>query len=383
MAEKPSLLLINYEFPPLGGGAGTATLNIARELVQLGARVTVLTSAFSGLPRDEELHGYRVIRIPTLRRRKDRCSVFEMIIFMLSAAIFAIPIARKTHAQVTIAFFSIPCGPIAYLLKRFLGIHYIVSLRGGDVPGYLGEELAFFHRLTAPLTRLIWRNASDVVANSEGLQQLARRALPEADIAVVPNGVDFVKFLPGTDCIRPTLSLLFVGRLHMQKGLDTLLQALYRLPPEYRNYRLIIVGDGPERDPLTQLAAALQLTAQIDFLGWVDREHIPGVYADADAFVFPSRDEGMPNAVLEAMAAGLPIVATRISGSEELVTSQGNGFLVAVDDIPALTEALRQVIIDPALRRRMGEASRRRVEQDYSWQATAAAYLRMALNASK
>ncbi|HEX7766452.1 MAG TPA: glycosyltransferase family 4 protein, partial [Nitrospira sp.] len=178
MAGKPSLLLINYEFPPLGGGAGTATLNIARELARLGADVTVLTSAFRGLPRDEYLHGYRVIRVPTLRRRKDRCSIFEMIVFMMSAAFFSIPIARATGAQTTIAFFGIPCGPIAYLLKLVLRIPYIVSLRGGDVPGYLGQELAFFHRITAPITRLVWRNAAHVVANSEGLQRLAYQSAP-------------------------------------------------------------------------------------------------------------------------------------------------------------------------------------------------------------
>jgi glycosyltransferase involved in cell wall biosynthesis len=382
MAGKPSLLLINYEFPPLGGGAGTATLNIARELARFDADVTVLTSAFRGLPREEYLHGYRVIRIPTLRRRKDRCSIFEMIVFIISAAIFSVPIARKTRAQATIAFFSIPCGPIAYLLKLLLRIPYIVSLRGGDVPGYLGQELAFFHKITAPITRLVWRNAAHVVANSDGLQRLACRSVPDTQIAIVPNGVDYEKFVPGKGNVHPVLSLLFVGRLHMQKGLDSLLRALHRLAPEYRNYRLSIVGDGPERDTLAHLARDLQLADKIDFLGWVDRDRIPEIYAAADAFLFPSRDEGMPNAVLEAMAAGLPILATRISGSEELVVDRENGLLVAVDDIPAMAEALQLIIADPETRCRMGQASRHRIEQHYSWQSTARAYFQMAAHQS-
>ena len=378
MAEKPSLLLINYEFPPLGGGAGTATFNIARELARMGAEVTILTSAFRGLPRSEYIHGYRVVRIPTLRRRKDRCSIFEMITFMISAALFSLPVARKSRPQMTIAFFSIPCGPIAYLLKRLLRIPYIVSLRGGDVPGYLGQEFAFFHRITAPVTRLVWRNATHVVANSEGLQRLASQAMPDTEIVIVPNGVDFEKFVPGNGSTQPVLSLLFVGRLHMQKGLDSLLHALSSLLPEDQNYRLSIVGDGPERGPLTQLARDLRLDDRVDFLGWIDRDRIPVIYAAADAFLFPSRDEGMPNAVLEAMAAGLPILATRISGSEELVVDRENGLLVAVDDIPAMTTALGLIISDQTLRHRMGEASRRRIEQYFSWQSTARAYFRMA-----
>ncbi len=380
MAEKRRLLLINYEFPPLGGGAGTATLNIARELAALGADVTVLTSAFTGLPRRERLHGYEVVRIPTLRRRKDRCSVFEMLVFIASATIFCLPIARRSGATATIAFFSIPCGPIAYLLKRLLKMPYIVSLRGGDVPGYLGQELALYHRLTAPLTRLVWRQADHVVANSGGLQDLAARAMPDVDIEVIPNGVDLDTFIPGDGTARTPLTLLFVGRLHMQKGLDTLLRAFAEVPANLRaGCRLILVGDGPERHPLQELANHLDLSHLIEFRGWVDRDKIAGVYASADIFVFPSRDEGMPNAVLEAMAAGLPIIGTRISGSEELVIEGENGLLVGVDDVGALAAALTRVIGDGDLQRQMGQASRRRIESRYSWRTTAAAYFDMAV----
>jgi glycosyltransferase involved in cell wall biosynthesis len=325
------------------------------------------------------LHGYEIVRIPTLRRRKDRCNVFEMLVFIASAAVFSLPIARRSGSQVTIAFFSIPCGPIAYLLKRVLKMPYIVSLRGGDVPGYLGQELAFYHRLTAPLTRLVWREAEHVVANSNGLRQLAAQAMPEVDIAVVPNGVDLDTFVPGAGSVRTPLALLFVGRLHMQKGLDTLLRALALIPARLRDgCRLILVGDGPERLPLQNQAQQLGLAHLLDFRGWVDRTEIAQIYATADVFVFPSRDEGMPNAVLEAMAAGLPVVATRISGSEELVAEGENGMLVPVDDAEALATALARVIDDAELRQRMGRASRQRIELQYTWRTTATAYFDMA-----
>ncbi|MDY0884062.1 glycosyltransferase family 4 protein [Dongia soli] len=380
MAQKRRLLLINYEFPPLGGGAGTATLNIARELTALGAEVTVLTSAFAGLPKREMMHGYEVIRIPTLRRRKDRCSVVEMTVFIISAAFHCLPIARGIRADIAIVFFSIPCGPIGYLLKRILGLPYIVSLRGGDVPGYLGKELAFYHWLTAPLTRLVWRQAAHVVANSGGLQQLARQALPEIKIEVIPNGVDLNSFVPAQHpASGGPLALLSVGRLHVQKGLDVLLQAMAKLPPQLRDAcRLILVGDGPERGPLQELASQLGLSQLIEFRGWVDRAEIAAIYAAADLFVFPSRDEGMPNAVLEAMASGLPIVATRISGSEELVVEGGNGLLVEVDDAEALAAALGRLIENASLRMQMGHASRQRIEERYSWPLTAKAYYDMA-----
>jgi glycosyltransferase involved in cell wall biosynthesis len=380
MAKKRRFLLINYEFPPLGGGAGTATFNIARELVVLGADVTVLTSAFAGLPKREYLHGYEVIRIPTLRRRKDRSNILEMATFLASAVFHCLSVTRTSGASITIAFFSIPCGPIGYLLKRLLGVPYIVSLRGGDVPGYLGKELDLYHRLTKPLTRLIWRHATRVVANSDGLRQLAQQAMPDIEVEVIPNGVDLKTFAPGHRSTRHPLSLLFVGRLHMQKGLDVLLQALAMLPPHLRDVsRLVLVGDGPEKASLQRLAAQLGLLRMVEFRGWVDRKDIAAIYATADIFVFPSREEGMPNAVLEAMASGLPIIATRISGSEELVVTGKNGILAEVEDVPALAAALGQLMTDATLRDRMGRASRERIEERYSWQATAKAYYEMAL----
>ena len=101
-------------------------------------------------------------------------------------------------------------------------------------------------------------------------------------------------------------------------------------------------------------------------------------YRQADLFVFPSRDEGMPNVVLEAMASGLPIVATAIAGSEELVREGENGHLIPPEDAAAMTTAIAHLLSQPATRRAMGEASRRRIEQEYTWARVAAGYLGLA-----
>jgi glycosyltransferase involved in cell wall biosynthesis len=378
MPKAHRLLLINYEFPPLGGGAGTATFNIARELAAQGAEVTVMTSAFQGLPRRERLHGYDVLRIPTLRRRKDRCSVAEMIVFMLSACCHCWPILWRCRPTTVIAFFGIPCGPIAFLIRLVARTPYIISLRGGDVPGYLAHELGFYHRLTAPLTRIVWRHAKDVVANSNGLRDLAARADPSVDIKMIPNGVDLTAFRSGRRQ-NDMAAILFAGRLHRTKGLDTLLKALAQLPPALRPaWRLIVVGDGPERQPLAQLADELGLGSQVIFMGWIDRADLAGIYADADIFAYPSQEEGMPNAVMEAMAASLPVIGTRTRGSDEVIVDGTTGMLVEYGDIPALAVAVSQLLSDRDLRQRLGAAGRARVEASFSWRATAAAYLELA-----
>ena len=370
------ILLVNYEYPPLGGGAGQATASLAREFVTAGHEPLVLTSRFKGQPSVEDVDGVRIQRVPVIRHRADRCTPPEMLTFLLSASAAALGSVCAWKPDVVVAFFGIPSGPIGLLLRLINRTPYIVSLRGGDVPGFQPYDLAFFHKLLGPIIRLLWKNAAGVVANSAGLQSLARRFAPEMEIAVIPNGVDAQTFHPTSapaEAPRP-VQLLFVGRVVFQKGLDVLLRALAMLPSSH-DFRLEIIGDGDQREPLAAEIRRLGLEQKITFAGWCDRAAIAERYQQADVFVFPSRDEGMPNVVLEAMASGLPIVATAIAGNEDLVREGENGCLVPTEDAAALAAALTRLIERPDLRRTMGRASRAIVEREYTWQRVAACYL--------
>ncbi|WP_372400572.1 glycosyltransferase family 4 protein (plasmid) [Azospirillum sp. HJ39] len=380
------LLLINYEFPPLGGGAANATDNTARELVALGVEVVVVTSAFAGLPRVERrADGVEIRRIPTLRRRRDRSSVVEMLAFLASSLVMVPWIAARWRAHATIAYFGLPCGPAAWTVKALFGVPYVVSLRGGDVPGFQYDGISLYHRLAGPVIGWLWRRASAVVANSGGLADLARRFAPDQPVAIIPNGVDARRFTPATAAADAAggLSLLFVGRVVRQKGLDVLFDALASLPPALlAGVTLRIVGDGPARPELEAQAQRLCLSECIRFLGWLGRDELPAAYRSADAFVFPSRDEGMPNVVLEAMAAGLPVVATRIAGNRDLVVDGETGLMLEPDDVPALASAIARLAGDAPLCRRLGEGGRRRVVEHFSWRAVASSYRDLALAAS-
>ena len=385
-SEKPvrRLLLINYEFPPLGGGAGNATDYIAAELAGAGAEVKVLTSAFAGLPAFERRNGFEIHRIPVVRRRPDRCSVSEMLTFLLSSLIFAPLLAWRWRPDGTLAFFTIPCGPAAWLIRLLFGVPWVASLRGGDVPGFLPEQIGAYHRLTKPAILALWANAAAVVANSDGLAELARRATARTPIMMLPNGVDTGRYCPAPEPHRPDaasgLRLLFVGRIVRQKGLDLLLDALGGLPDDIT---VDIVGDGPEHAPLLQQAARLGLSGRIRVLGWLDREALPAHFHAADAFVFPSRDEGMPNAVLEAMACGLPVIATDVRGMAEVVVDGESGWLVPLADRAALRAAIEQCRADPEGRRRRGAGGRQRAEARFGWRATALGYLEIFQNARR
>ena len=247
------------------------------------------------------------------------------------------------------------------------------------MPGFQPYDLALFHRLLGPVIRWLWRSAAAVVANSAGLRDLARRGAPTQPVRVIPNGVDAHTFHPPAENERAPgapVRLLFVGRVVFQKGLDVLLRALAALPPELA-WELEIIGDGEQRAALTAEAARLGFAERITFAGWCERAQIAERYRAADVFVFPSRDEGMPNVVLEAMASGLPIVATAIAGSEELVREGENGHLVPTEDAAALAAALAHLLAAPERCRALGRASRAIVEREYTWACVAAAYLAM------
>jgi glycogen synthase len=365
------ILIINSEYPPIGGGAGNASASIARCLTKMGHEIVVVTSRFGNLRHQEKNDHLTIYRIPALRQRQDRSHAFEQIIFILSASFWILRLIHHLKPDAALAFFGVPSGAVAYFTKIIFKIPYIVSLRGGDVPGFRPYDFWIYHKLIAPCLRLIWRNASAIVANSNGLRDLALMFDSRFNISIIPNGVDFDLYKT-EQRNESSLLLLSVGRIVHQKGFDVAIRALANLKDLAWEWR--IAGDGPQMGGLKLLAQELGIDHRVIFLGWQSREQLIEQYKQSSLFLFPSRHEGMPNAMLEAMASGLPIIASRIAGNEELIVDGETGVLFPSEDADALRAALRKLIPDASLRRKMGDASRRRIEEHYSWETTAQQY---------
>lgn len=370
------ILLINYEYPPVGAGAATASQAIARCLVTSGHAITILTAAYEGHVGLSDEGGVKVVRIPARRRKRESATIGEMASFLWSSVIHVRRIVRDEKVQAMIAFFSIPSGPAAWWAHRGTGIPYLVSLRGGDVPG-AEAGLGLVHHLLTPLRRRILRSARAVVANSAGLQTLAEKADPVA-VRLVPNGVDTQHFVPPNGEDRPAgpHRLLYVGRFQAQKNLSWMLGQL----AEFRAtsslaFRLDLVGDGPERPALTAQVEALGLADLVRFHGWQDRALLRSRYQAADLVINPSLYEGMPNVLLEAMACGRPVLASRVAGNDSVVADQKTGWLYPLNDGTEFRRALQTLLADPALGRRLGQAARARAVAEYSWDACAQSYL--------
>ena len=345
--QKLKILIINYEFPPIGGGAGNASYYIARELSKLKHEVRVVTAAFGDLPRVEHHLGFDIVRIPAWRKRIERCSILEMTSFLVSGLWHVSMHKEYRHFDKVLAFFTVPCAPMAFYMKVRWKIPYVTLLRGGDVPGFkgIGKLAATAHFFLRPLIRFLWRQSDAVVANSKGLAALAKQTL-NMTISVIPNGVDTEFFKPRDwkKDITGSIQMLFVGRLSIQKGILPFLRFL-ETTHGYPEWHLKIVGEGPLGALLKSIVAQSKiLVDRVTFTGWLSREQLVTVYQASDIFVFPTLDEGMPNAVLEAMACGLPIIATNVAGNEDLIKPGENGFLFEMNNLKKLHEDLSSLL---------------------------------------
>jgi glycosyltransferase involved in cell wall biosynthesis len=379
------ILVLNYEYPPLGGGAAVATAALAHGLSERGVAVDVVTAGPGpdgerrSAERPEQLEdgGLTVYRVKSRRTGVHQAGMGDAASYLVAA----LPVIRgllRSHKYDAIhVFFSLPTGALLPLL-RLRGTPVVVSLRGSDVPGYdpHNSSLQRAHWLLAPLTRWIWRRADRVVAVCESLGQLALRTWPDLRYAVVPNGVDLTLFHPAAPATRPAsrrIRCIAVARLIERKGLGDLIRALALLEPG--RFELEIVGGGADGDVLRDLADQLGVAGDVRFLGPLSRAGVAERLREADLFTLPSSAEAFGNVFAEALASGLPIVGSATGGIPDLVEHGSNGLLVSPGDVHALAGAIRYLGEDPELRAEMALRNRAKAEATLEWTQVTRRYL--------
>ncbi|MFZ5982508.1 MAG: glycosyltransferase [Patescibacteria group bacterium] len=372
------ILFLNYEYPPLGGGAGNANKYIFGEFQKIpDLEVDFITSSPEKAGSEEKLG--KNITIHRVDIGKDPKNLHyqsqkDLLAYAFRAFFLARKLAKKNHYDLSHSFFTVPCGFISLCLKMSFGIPYIVSLRGSDVPGY-SERFSWLYKLLSPLIRFIWKKSAHVVANSQGLKELAQKSSPEQVIDVIVNGVDTEEFKPRENKNRPDgiFRILCISRLTHRKGINYLLDAFKIVRAKYPEIELVIGGEGDAEGELREQAEKLGIKNQVNFLGRIPHEKVSRIYASADVFVLPSLNEGMSNTILEAIASGLPVIATDTGGTRELVQEEKNGFVVKTKDAEDIAQKLERLIAAPNLLENMGQASREKAE-DMSWKKVAKDY---------
>lgn len=369
------ILLINYEFPPIGGGAANATFNIGKCLSLQGHDVLVLTSAYQNLKGWCQEGGMAVFRCPAIRKKLGQSNMVEMVSYVFSA-LFQLPKLIKNHRiEGMVVFFSFPCGPIGLLGNLLYNTPYIVSLRGGDVPGN-EARLLLLHNILKPLRRMVLKHSSAVIANSDGLKKLSLIADPY-QVHVVPNGIDTDFFKPGGKKSN-SIRFLFVGRYQSQKNLFFLLNRMNEIfKKNILQFELHLVGAGPQESSLKFYANKLDIHDCIYWHGWCSHERLRLYYQRAYCLINPSQCEGMPNVILEAMACGIPIIASNVPGNRDIIRHGETGFLFDLEKPEQLYDDVLTLVNNPTLAFSMGNKGREYVEKKFSWAKTAIEYVKL------
>ena len=367
------ILMLNYEFPPIGGGGGQAHRALLQQYAgRRDLSVEVLTSApRPGFSTEEFARNIRIHKVGLHKKDLHLWRRSEIMVWLVKAGSCYRRLIRQQEYDLVHAFFGFPTGWLCYRTARRLP--YLISLRGSDVPG-ANARLKLEYQILGPLVfKPIWRKASSLVACSAGLKVRALRFLPSAQIQVIPNGVDLERFHPAEVGKDPgKLRLLTVGRLSVTKRLPLLLEMVEALRSQGSQAHLTVVGGGALEAGLRQSLAQRNLRDAITMVGRREGSEMPEIYRQHDVFVSASMQEGMSNAMLEAMASGLPIVTTRCEGVEELIAD--NGVVVDAPEPRKLAEAVRRLAADQALRKAMALAARTRASL-FSWSCAADQYI--------
>ena len=337
------ILILNHEYPPIGGGGGQAAQDIARELANRGHEITIITAHMKGLPRDELVENIRILRLPSLRKHSYQAGFLAMGMYIFAAIAAGFQVIRRWRPDVIHVHFAVPAGATAWILSRLTGTPYVLTAHLGDIPGGVPEKTGRWFRWVFPFTKPIWRDAANVVTVSEYTRSLIQQTY-KIDPIVIPNGIKLENENPAKLEVHDPPVVIFAGRFMPQKNLVELVEilALVKDVP----WNCIMVGDGPLLEEVRRTIAIHDLEKRFALPGWVTTQQVLAYLAQSDLLFMPSLSEGLPVVGLQALTMGLAIVASRVGGNVDLVEAGSNGFLADPNDRIAFSNALRSLLSD-------------------------------------
>lgn len=333
-----NILVINYEFPPIGGGGGTMSKDMVMQLAQMGHHIDVVTMWYKNLPHIEKHDGYTIHRVNCLRSKMQICYPWEQATYILSAIKYikkSLDIARYDFCHV---HFIVPSGVVAWYINKKYGLRYIVTAHGSDVEGHNNKRFKLMHKLIRPMWSKIVRNAVAVVSPSSNLLDLMKTNDPQGNYHLIPNGIELDFYRRIQDDFSKKKRILVMSRLNEAKGVQDVLKAYAEL--SLPDWKLQIVGDGPYKTELVELSKKLEIEDRVDFCGWV--EHKGDSYkqylGQASIYISGSRFENCPMSVIEAAAAGCQVILSDIPGHRNLMND--NCLYYSCSDIDRLSKLI-------------------------------------------
>ncbi len=373
------LLVVNYEYPPLGGGGGVLCRDMCECMVEMGHEVTVLTSGFHQLADHENIHGVEIYRVPVwFRSGNQTATIASMLSFYPLACRAGRRLLQQQSFDLINSYFAIPSGPVGHHLAKYSGLPNVLFLLGGDV--YDPSKRLSPHR-TPLLKQTVGHmidKADAVMAGSENTCHSARTYYhSQRPIDVVPLGLKLAKPVAASKTelgLEQQQSVLCtIGRLVRRKNIPELIDILAEVNQTVAT-TLVVMGDGPEAGNIRNYARQLGLEKQVILAGRVEELRKQQYLDAADLYVSSSMHEGFGLVFLEGMQAGLPVVCYNNGGQTDFLEQGRTGGLIELGDKQAFINEVSKLLQQPALCATIGQHNKTRVE-DYDIRRCTEQYL--------
>ena len=379
MKAKKVLIFSFAYYPRLIGGAEVAVKEITDRIQSSDIEFDMITLR-KDAPSFERIGNVNVYRVGFPWVSTNNNSKFLRIFkypYILLAFLKATRLHKKNNYDAIWSIMANYAGFAALLFKsKNPKVPFLLTLQEGDLPGYIRARVGIFY----PVFKKIFAKADRIQTISNFLTDWARSLGAKCAIDVVPNGVDFESFSKVISTTQrkeirrafgftdSDIVVITTGRLVLKNAVDVVLRAMSLLGP---SYKFLSLGDGADLEKLNDLSKSLGIENRVIFNKFVSHSELPAYLQASDIFVRPSRSEGLGNSFLEAMAAGIPVVATQVGGIPDFLTDGETGLFCEVDNPNNLAQKIEKLAKDRESRSYIVEKAKKLVEGRYTWQPIA------------
>jgi glycosyltransferase involved in cell wall biosynthesis len=365
-----NILVINYEYPPIGGGGGVLCKDISEGMATKGHHVTVVTSRFGSLPQNEIINGVNIYRVPVLMRKKRIVASISSMISFVPMCIWKVKnLLHYDMFDVINTHFAIPSGPAGQYISRKYNIPNVLTILGGDIidpSKFLSPHNTIILNQTVKKMLL---GADRVVAESTDIKRNAEKYYGyNRHIDIVPLGINPNKYLKKE---RQALGIpmdkfvfVTIGRLVKRKNLEELIYIfndMQKIVPSI----LLIIGDGPEKENLEQKVKKLKIENAVKLLGRVSDEEKFQYLAASDIYLSTSIHEGFGIVFLEAMECGLPVICYDRGGQTDFLKDGKTGYLIELGNKAEFASRLKELLGSQSLRMEIGVHNKNYIKEFY------------------
>lgn len=364
------ILVINYEYPPIGGGGGFVTRDILEHMARSGYSVSIITSQFEGLKKHETVNGVEVLRVPVLFRKKmEVANMPSMLSYFPYSVIRSIPKLHSRMYDIINTHFAVPSGPTGHLLSKLFHVPNVLAIHGGDI--FDPSKSLSPHKipLLRDVVRFMLNRADRVVAQSSDTRRNAYKYYDvKRQIDIIPLGIKKPNFEKKTrydfGLAREEIVFCTIGRLVKRKNIDDTLAVLAGIKNRYK-FKFLIIGEGPERAQLEELIGSFGLEEMVHLMGNVSDEVKFQVLDLSDCYLSTALHEGFGIVFLEAMECGLPVICYNRGGQNDFLVNGKTGFLVELGDKKSFSEKVIELMTESKLKKNMSSYNRNLVKNYY------------------